>query len=145
VDIIFEIVIENYYFYLSAISFINNLNRCIMGDFRKLRVWQKAKELAVKIYQLVKKQTISKDYGYKDQIQRAAISIPANIAEGDELGTDKQSVRHFFIAKGSCAELHTLIIIGSEIGYIDNDIANILINDCKIISVMLAKIIHARS
>ncbi|MCJ7448918.1 MAG: four helix bundle protein [Bacteroidales bacterium] len=116
-----------------------------MGDFRKLRVWQKAKELAVKIYQLVKKQTISKDYGYKDQIQRAAISIPANIAEGDELGTDKQSVRHFFIAKGSCAELHTLIIIGSEIGYIDNDIANILINECKIISFMLAKIIKARS
>jgi four helix bundle protein len=116
-----------------------------MGDFRKLRVWQKAKELAVRIYQLVKKQTISKDYGYKDQIQRAAISIPANIAEGDELGTDKQSIRHFFIAKGSCAELQTLIVIGSEIGYIDNDIADILINECKIISVMLARIIRTRS
>jgi len=116
-----------------------------MGDFRKLHVWQKAKEIAVKIYQLVKQQTVSKDYGYKDQIQRAAISIPANIAEGDELGTDKQSIRHFFIAKGSCAELQTLIIIGSEIGYIDNDIADILINECKVISVMLARIIHARS
>ena len=116
-----------------------------MGDFRKLHVWQKAKEIAVKIYQLVKQQTVSKDYGYKDQIQRAAISIPANIAEGDELGTDKQSIRHFFIAKGSCAELQTLIIIGLEIGYIDNDIADILINECKVISVMLARIIHARS
>jgi four helix bundle protein len=116
-----------------------------MGDFRKLLVWQKAKELAVKIYQLVKKQTISKDYGYKDQIQRAAISVPANIAEGDELGTDKQSIRYFFIAKGSCAELQTLIIIGSEIGYIDNDVADILLNECKIISFMLAKLIQARS
>ena len=116
-----------------------------MGDFRKLRVWQKAKDLAVKIYQLVKKQTILKDYGYKDQIQRAAVSIPANIAEGDELGTDKQSIRHFFIAKGSCAELHTLLIIGFEIGYIEKEIADGLINECKIISYMLAKIISARS
>jgi four helix bundle protein len=116
-----------------------------MGDFRKLRVWLKAKELAVKIYQLVKNQTISKDYGYKDQIQRAAISIPANIAEGDELGTDKQSVRHFFIAKGSSAELQTLLIIGTEIGYIEKEIADSLINECKVISFMLAKIISARS
>lgn len=116
-----------------------------MGDFRKLLIWQKAKGLAVKIYTLVKKQTISKDYGYKDQIQRAAISIPANIAEGDELGTDKQSIRHFFIAKGSCAELQTLIIIGAEIGYIDNDFADVLINECKVLSFMLAKIIKARS
>ena len=116
-----------------------------MGDFRKLRVWQKAKELAVKIYQLVKTQTISKDFGYKDQLQRAAISIPSNIAEGDELGTDKQSIRHFFIAKGSCAELQTLIIIGSEIGYIDNNVSDNLINECKMISFMLAKIIQARS
>ena len=116
-----------------------------MGDFKKLRVWQKAKELAVKIYQLSKKQTISKDYGYKDQIQRASVSIPANIAEGDELGTDKQSIRHFFIAKGSSAELHTLLIIGSEIGYIEKEIAESLINECKVISFMLAKLISARS
>jgi four helix bundle protein len=116
-----------------------------MGDFKKLRVWQKAKDLAVKIYQLVKKQTISKDYGYKDQLQRAAISIPANIAEGDELGTDKQSIRHFFIAKGSSAELQTLLIIGSEIGYIEKETADTLINECKLISFMLAKLISARS
>jgi four helix bundle protein len=116
-----------------------------MGDFKKLIVWQNAKALAVKIYQLVKLQVISKDYGYKDQIQRAAVSIPANIAEGDELGTDKQSVRHFFIAKGSAAELQTLIIIGSEIGDIEKGIAESLINQCKLISFMLAKIILARS
>jgi four helix bundle protein len=116
-----------------------------MGDFRKLRVWQNAKELAVKVYEVVKKQNIPKDLGYKDQIQRAAVSIPANIAEGDELGTDKQSIRHFYIAKGSSAELQTLLLIGSEIGYIDKSIADNLINDSKVISFMLAKIISARS
>lgn len=116
-----------------------------MGNFQKLQVWQKAKELAVMIYKLVTKDSISKDYGFKDQIQRAAVSIPANIAEGDELGSDKQSVRHFYIAKGSSAELQTLIIIGSEIGYFDNRTAEKLINECKIISFMLAKLISARS
>ena len=116
-----------------------------MGDFRKLQVWQKAKELAVTIYKLATKYSISKDYGFKDQIQRAAVSIPANIAEGDELGSDKQSVRHFYIAKGSSAELQTLIIIGSEIGYFENEMAEEMINECKVISFMLAKLISARS
>jgi four helix bundle protein len=116
-----------------------------MGDFRKLRVWQLAKEIAVKIYRLTKTELISKDFGYKDQIQRAAVSIPSNIAEGDELDTDKQSIRHFYIAKGSTAELQTLLIIGSEIGYIEPQVADDLINECKVISVMLLKIIKARS
>jgi len=78
---------ETCYFYYCAMSLLLTINRCVMGDFKKLRVWQKAKEIAVRIYQLVKTQSISKDFGYRDQIQRAAISIPANIAEGDELGT----------------------------------------------------------
>jgi four helix bundle protein len=115
-----------------------------MGNFRKLIVWNKAKELAVKIYDLAKNQSLSKDFGLKDQIQRASVSIPANIAEGDELGTDKQSIRHFYIAKGSSAELQTLLIIANEIGYIENQLTNELLNECNIISVMLAKIIKAR-
>jgi four helix bundle protein len=121
-----------------------NLNRCIMGDFRKLFVWQKSKELAIKIYNLTKTQSIAKDYGLRDQIQRASVSIPANIAEGDEVDTDKQAIRHFFIAKGSAAELQTLLIISKEVGYIESDIMEDLVNECKIISVMLLKIINAR-
>ncbi|MBW6502194.1 MAG: four helix bundle protein [Bacteroidales bacterium] len=116
-----------------------------MGNFQKLRVWQLAKELAVRICNLANEEPVSKDFGFKDQIRRAAISIPANIAEGDELGTDKQSTRHFFIAKGSSAELMTLLIIGSEIGYIKEEIMDSFISDCRIISVMLAKLIKARS
>ena len=51
-----------------------------MGNFRELRVWQNAKDLAVKIYQLTKEQDFSKDYGLKDQIQRSSVSIASNIA-----------------------------------------------------------------
>jgi four helix bundle protein len=90
-----------------------------MGNFQKLRVWQFAKEIAIKIYRLTRTKEFSKDYGLKDQIQRSAVSIPSNIAEGDELGSDKQSIRYFDISKGSVAELTTQLIIANEIGYID--------------------------
>ena len=127
------------------LEIIYKLKIAVMGNFQKLRVWQIAKELAVKIYKLTQKSTFGKDFGFKDQIQRSAVSIPSNIAEGDDLETDKQSIRHFYIAKGSTAELLTQVIIAWEIGYIDKETSDSLINDCKIISVMLTKLISARS
>ena len=110
--------------------------------FEDIQAWQKAKVLKDRIYQLFEH---SKDYGFKDQIQRSALSIPSNVAEGDELETDKQSIRHFYIARGSTAELLTQLIIAQEIGYIDNEIRVTLVNECKIISVMLTKLISSRS
>ena len=116
-----------------------------MGNYFKLIVWQKAKDLAVEIYKLTQGKEISKDFGLKHQLQRAAISIPSNIAEGDESGTDKLAVRHFYIARGSTAELVTQLIIANEIGYFRKDIIDPLIVECKIISTMIIKIIKARS
>ena len=115
-----------------------------MGNFQKLRVWQLAKSIAVKIYKLPKSSKFSKDFGLIDQIQRAAVSVSANIAEGDELGTNRQSIRHFYIAKGSVAELQTLLIISNEIDYIDKGTLDILDNECNIVSIMLTKLIKAR-
>jgi four helix bundle protein len=63
-----------------------------MGNFQDLKVGQRSKNLAVYIYKLTKKGQFSKDYGLRDQIRRAAVSIPSNLAEGDEYGSDKQSV-----------------------------------------------------
>ncbi|MCX6301426.1 MAG: four helix bundle protein [Bacteroidia bacterium] len=116
-----------------------------MGNFQELRVWQTAKMLAVNIYRITKSQSFSKDFGFKDQIQRSSVSIPSNIAEGDELETNKQSIKHFYIAKGSSAELLTQIIIAQEIGYLNADDANALKDECRKISVMLSKLIAARS
>jgi four helix bundle protein len=115
-----------------------------MGNFQNLRVWQISKDLAIKIYKLTSIPAFSKDFGLRDQIQRSSVSISSNIAEGDELETDKQAIRHFFIAKGSAAELLTQLIISHEIGYIDSETMESLINECKIISVMLTKLIRAR-
>ncbi|MEZ4956378.1 MAG: four helix bundle protein [Saprospiraceae bacterium] len=91
-----------------------------MGDFKKLRVWQLAKDLAVDIYKLtIESENLSKDFRLKSQMSAAAVSISSNIAEGDELDSNKQSIRHFYFAKGSTAELLTQIIIAAEINYIE--------------------------
>ncbi len=116
-----------------------------MGNFQNLRVWQAAKNLAVKMYSVTKSPNFMKDFGLRDQMQRAAVSIPSNIAEGDESGTNKISVRYFYTAKGSVAELQTQIIIASEIGYIDNNLKDDLFREADLISIMLSKIIKARS
>ena len=115
------------------------------GGFRSLRVWQKGKDLAVYIYEITNAGEFNKDYGLKDQIRRAVVSIPSNIAEGDELDTDKQAVRHFFIAKGSCAEVLTQAIIAHEIGYIDAGVFEEIEKCCTELAKMLAKLIAARS
>ena len=116
-----------------------------MGNYQKLHVWQLAKELAVKIYKLTGKQPFTKDFGLKDQIQRSAVSVPSNIAEGDESGTNKTSVRYFYIAKGSVAELQTQLIIACEIGYVENSVMESLVDECDRISIMLKKLIKTRS
>ena len=105
-----------------------------MGDFRKLKVWQRSKSLAVHIYKQTEKGKFARDYSFRDQICRAVVSISSNIAEGDELGTNKQAVRFFYIAKGSSAEVLSQAIIALEIGYLDNDSFNYIEKECRVIS-----------
>jgi len=64
-----------------------------MAGFQELKVWQLSKELAVSIYKITNEKKFKSDFGLTDQIRRAAISIPSNIAEGDERGTNKEAVR----------------------------------------------------
>ena len=116
-----------------------------MGNFKELRVWQKAKDLAVYIYKTTAKGEFSKDYGLRDQIRRAGVSIASNIAEGDELGTDKQSVNFFYTARGSSAEVQTQAIIAFEIGYLAEKSFSYIENESQGISKMLNKLIHSRS
>ena len=116
-----------------------------MGRFEDLRVWQRAKDLAVFIYKLTSHGKFNKDFGLRDQIQRAAVSVPSNIAEGDELDTTKQAIRHFYIAKGSTAEVLTQAVISLEIEYITKEDYGHIVEECKAISSMLTMIIKARS
>ena len=116
-----------------------------MGKFQDLRVWQRSKDLAVYVYKLTAKGAFNKDFGLRDQIRKAAVSIPSNIAEGDELDSNKQAIRHFYIAKGSSAEVFAQALIAQEIGYIDIESFKFIEKERTVISSMLARLISARS
>jgi len=116
-----------------------------MGNFQELKVWNKAKDLAVFIYKITEHGPISKDYGLRDQVRRSAVSIPSNIAEGDELDSDRQSIKFFYIAKGSSAEFLTQSIIAHEIAYLSDHHFDQILKESKVISSMLTRLIGARS
>jgi four helix bundle protein len=116
-----------------------------MSNYENLKVWHRAIDLAVSIYKLTdENKFFRKDFGLKDQMRRSSVSISSNISEGDELGTDKQAIRQFYIAKGSAAEIYTQIIIASKIGYLEDIEKEYLLNECKGISGMLTNLIKSR-
>lgn len=113
--------------------------------FRELKVWQRAKDLAIYIYQISNCGSFSRDFGLRDQIRRAAVSAPSNIAEGDERDTNKDAVRFLYIAKGSLAEVITQTIIAHEIGYLNETERNYIEQECESLGKMLGSLIKARS
>jgi len=103
--------------------------------FEDILAWQKAKQLTIYIYRLFKD---SRDFGFKDQILRAVLSIMNNIAEGFERRGDKELKNFLFIAKGSCAEVRSMLYVALEFGYINkndfNNLYNLTIEISKILS-----------
>ena len=116
-----------------------------MGGFRDLKVWQEGKRLAVTIYKITNAGLFSRDFGLRDQIRRAAVSVPSNIAEGDERSTNKEAVRFLYIAKGSLAELQTQLEIAYEIAYIGREELDDLESTCSSLGKMLGSLIKVRS
>jgi four helix bundle protein len=88
------------------------------NNYRDLEVWQRAMDLVVACYGLTKAFPPSEIYGLTGQLQRAAVSIPANIAEGRARQHTKEFLQHLSIANGSLAELETHIQIAERLGYI---------------------------
>jgi four helix bundle protein len=113
--------------------------------FKQLKVWAEAKRLAVSVYQLSSTGPLARDFSLRDQIRRAAVSVPSNIAEGDERDTDKDSVRFFYMAKGSIAELRTQLEIASDVGFVSMRDFTSLETECIAIGKMLGALIKARS
>lgn len=91
------------------------------ADYRELVVWQRAIALVPEVYKLVKAFPPTEMYALADQVRRAVVSIPANIAEGQARQHRKEFLQHLSIAKGSLAELHTLLIVAQQVGYINGD------------------------
>jgi len=114
------------------------------SNFRRLVVWQKAMELTAVIYQLVKKLPKEELYSLSDQMRRAVVSIPSNIAEGRERNTDKEFVHFLKIARGSKAELETHLLICVKSNYLtETDISeamNLLTETGKMLNTLINKL-----
>ncbi|MPY24872.1 four helix bundle protein [Shewanella psychropiezotolerans] len=109
--------------------------------FEKLELWKKACNLSCSIYEITRH---SNDYGFRDQITRAGLSIPSNIAEGVERPSAKEQIRFLYIARSSAAEVITQLFIGMKIGYINNEIGHCLIKDIKTIVTMITALIKSK-
>ena len=87
-------------------------------DFKDLFLWQRAMDLVVEVYDLVKKLPKEELFALSDQIRRAVISIPSNIAEGQGRNSSKEFIHFLSIAKGSKAELETQLLLCVRINYL---------------------------
>ncbi len=92
--------------------------------FEDLIAWQKAKELVLLVYREFRS---CKDHSFRDQIQRAAVSIMNNIAEGFERQTNKELRNFFYIAKGSAGEVRSMVSLALDLGYIEQGASDVLV------------------
>jgi four helix bundle protein len=113
-------------------------------DFTDMNVWQLGLEFVKSIYELTKSFPSEEKFGLVSDMRRAATSIPNNIAEGYGRFEARDKSRFYKIARGSCYELHSQLIISKELGFIISDeITNSLINMTKGINLELNKLIKA--
>ncbi len=89
-------------------------------SYRDLLVWQRAMDLAIECYELTKRFPRSETYGLISQLQRAAVSVPSNIAEGRARQHSGESLHHISIAYGSLAEVETLTLMAARLKYISD-------------------------
>ena len=111
--------------------------------FEDLTIFQKARELCKEVYVITKEGEFHKDVRFVQQIHASAGSVMDNIAEGFERDGNKEFINFLYIAKGSCGEVRSQIIRASDVGFIDNDTATRLYNDCLNLSKSISKFIKS--
>ncbi len=111
--------------------------------FEDIEAWKESRAMVKEIYSYFKN---VKDYSFKDQIQRASLSVMSNIAEGFDRGSNKELVQFLIIARGSVSEVKSLSYAALDIGYIDKDILNKLHERCfKLINLINGFIRYLRN
>jgi len=109
--------------------------------FEDLDVWQNAIELSIDIYG---KFSECRDYSLKDQICRASVSVPSNIAEGFERQHNKEFIQFLFIAKGSAGEIRTQLLIAYKLGFLNETNYHAMLENTRKISAQLYNLIKTR-
>jgi four helix bundle protein len=107
----------------------------------ELEAWQKGMALVTAVYEATKRFPVEERYGLTSQIRRAAVSIPANIAEGAARGTEKEFLQFLIIARGSISELETLLLIAKNVDVLAEDRARDLTNQCDQVSSRLSGLV----
>ncbi len=109
--------------------------------FEDLWIWQEARSLVKEVYEDLNQGPGSRDFGFRDQIQRAGISIMNNIAEGFERSSDIEFARFLDIAKGSCGEVRSMIYTAEDLGYVTQELAESRRNKTKQIAAGISSLI----
>lgn len=109
-----------------------------IASFEDIIIWQKSKLLTLNIYNKFRN---SRDFGFKDQLQRASVSIMNNVAEGFERKGNNEFKHFLFIAKGSCAEVRSMLYVAKELNYLSEEDFSFLQNLSLEISKMLSGLI----
>ena len=116
-----------------------------MKDYKELRVWQKSMELVTELYRIIKLLPREETFALSDQMRRAAISIPSNIAEGYNRNSDQELLNFLYISRGSTAELETQIMIAISLKYFSDVDAEKALDLCGEVRRMLNSFIsHIR-
>jgi four helix bundle protein len=105
--------------------------------FEDLEIWKMARSLTDKIYKLTSSGSFAKDYGLRDQIRRAAVSVMSNIAEGYERSGNQEFMQFLSIAKGSCGEVRCQLYVAMDQLYIEKSECEQLIDSFKKLSIMI--------
>ncbi|TAM45286.1 MAG: four helix bundle protein [Acidobacteria bacterium] len=90
-------------------------------DYRDLKVWQRAMDLVPMTYRLARSLPKHEQFSLADQIRRSVVSVPANIAEGQARKHTREFLQHLSIARGSLAELHTLMLVAERLQYLTHE------------------------
>ena len=106
----------------------------VVRDFEDLAIFQKARELSKKIYDISRDGEFKSDYRFVQQIRASTGSIMDNIAEGFERSGNKEFVNFLFIAKGSCGEVRSQLIRANDVGYLTPELYDELYAECRKLS-----------
>ena len=113
----------------------------MLKNFEDFEIWKKARYLTQEVYAVSTAQNFSKDFGLRDQIRRAAVSIMSNIADGFERGGNQEFIQFLYIAKGSCGEVRSQIYVALDQGYVEQNQADNFLLRLKHLSVMIKRLI----
>jgi len=111
----------------------------MIRDFTELRAWQEAHKLALAVYKIVRQFPTEERFGMIAQLQRAASSVPANIAEGFARNSRNELLRSLAIAQGSLAETRYFLLLGQDLGYLNGNALGELQEQCA----SVARLINA--